>query len=742
MPLVHHHRRWIGLLLAGALNFAVAASAQETQPPGEVPTLPPVRIEGNQPTPTYFQPEDTGLTGTILDGTIFSNAPAQGYRAPTSVTGTIIAIPDVSNPATVSTITRAMINDQVALRFTDMLRNVGGVGILGDGLFPDRLFIRGLEVGSRNFRKNGFLDPTYVARDPQNIDRIEILKGPASFIYGSGDPAGIVNVVTKTAQVNNPFAVGGFTFGSFQEQRWTVDANSNVTQSGNVIARVNVAQEDRQNFVDFGYLNRTDVTPTLTWLIDDDTTLTWMGEWHKNNTQGFAGTPAVNGNPLALPPNRFIGLPGQDGIRAQEFRQQLLLTHEFNNGWVGTIGGNSLFYQFPGQQTFALSPLGGPFFARGVQQILSENEQSQSMIANLAGEFDTGGLHHTAITGMEYVYFDSNSAYNLNAIATPAPPPFFINPVPFNAVTPNYNSPTPQLPILNSQFPVFRQQRVGGYMQDFIDLTPTFKAVAGMRYDTLTQTFDRTINGVTAPNPTQDFTYFTPRGGLVYLPFADQSMSLYYNYSQSFTPPGGGIYLNPNPLKPILGQGHEIGVKTQLLDNLSLNGALFDISRRNDEFNTGAGILVQVGEVKSRGAELNLVGNITERWSATANYTYTDARLFDSNLGFNGQNARNVPFNTANFWSRYNIIQDDDRIVGAALGLVYAGQRAADLANTLTLPGFDRWDAGLFYTRGRMTATVYLENIFDVQYATSSASSLQIFQGAPFNTRANILYSF
>src|SRR5262249_53335749 len=156
-----------------------------------------------------------------------------------------------------------------------------------------------------------------------------------------------------------------------------------------------------------------------------------------------------------------------------------------------------------------------------------------------------------------------------------------------------------------------------------------------------------------------------------------------------FTPPGGGIYvLNPSgTLKPILGQGHELGVKTQLLDNLSLNAALFDISRRNDEFNTGAGMLVQIGEVHSRGAEINLICDISWRWRVAANYAYSDARLFDTKLGFNGQNARNVPFNTANFWSRYNLVQYDDRVVGAALGLVYLGQRSADLANTLELPG-------------------------------------------------------
>jgi iron complex outermembrane receptor protein len=731
--------------------LAIAVWAAPLAAQNQPPTLPETRVEATPPVTEFVPQEDTsGLTGTILDGTILSNAPAEGYRAPTSTTGSIIAIPDADLPGTVNSITRDVLNDQITLSIQDVIRNAPGVVPAGDTLFADKIFIRGLEVGSRNYRKDGFFDPTFVPRDWQNVERVEILKGPASFLYGSGDPAGIVNVITKKPIANNPFATGGFTFGAYGQQRYTLDANGSVNQSGTVLYRLNVAQEDRNSFVDFDYLNRTQVAPVVTWLIDPSTTLTWNGEWHKHHTLGFQGTPAVNGDPLFLPPSRFVGQPN-DFLRTEEFRQSLVLTRELADDWIFTLGGYSLFYQFPGRVTSALSPLPpGPLFpgtapfARGVNEILREDEQSHSMIANLAGDFYLGDFRHRAVAGMEYVYFGSNSAFNFNAIGVPTgfPPPNNVFPISFDVANPNYAGPLPTVPLLIAQFPLFQQQRVGGYVQDLVDITPTIKAIGGVRFDTLTETFDRTLGGFPLPRSQQTFDHVTPRGGIVYQPYADESLAFYYNYSQSFTPPGGGVFASVQTLQPIIGQGHEAGIKTELLPNLTLNAAGYNIERKNDIFNPSSFIVTQVGEVRSQGAELALLGDITDRWTAIANYTYSDSRLFDANLGFNGQNTRNVPFNSANFWTRYNVLQDEVSTAGAALGLVYLGERPADLANTLNLPSFARWDAGLYYSRGPLNAYVYVENLFDLQYAYYSVNSLQIYQGAPLNARASIWWTF
>jgi iron complex outermembrane recepter protein len=752
--------------LAGLVAVSGVSSAlwgQNTQPP----TLPETRVEATPVTTDYFAPEGSGLTGTILDGTILSNFPAYGYRAETSTTATIIAIPDQQLPATVSTITRDVMDDQIALRLTDIIRNAGGVVPSGNGRFPDELFIRGQQLGSRNFRKDGFLDPTFVPRDFQNVERVEILKGPASMLYGAGDPAGIVNLITKQPIANMPFANFGFTFGAYSQERYTLDMNGRASQSGNLLYRLNVAQEDVNSFVDFNSTNRIQVAPVVTWLISPCTTLTWTGEYHRDDRTGFQGTPSFQGNPLFFPPSRFVGEPANDFFNSEEFRQSLVLTTELGDDWVFRIGGNSLFYQFPNSVTsasknfgflpppfgFGLPSATEPLYYRQRTESLHPREQSQSMIANLAGSMWTGEIEHKLLAGIEYNYFDSSSDFQASSPIDPMSPFFFQQ---FNAADPEYTNPD-TFPLFGLNTRAFRQQRVGGYLQDFIDVSDNWKLLGSVRFDTVDFEFDRAVNlgGMTVfdDETNQIFNRVSPRAGVVYQPLGDDSLSGYYSYSQSFTPPSGGAYFDFGPLSPVLGESHEAGIKMLLLPDLALTACGFHITKQNDTFLLDPGALTQVGEVRSQGAELNLLGAITDDWFVTANYTYTDTLVTDTNPLINGRRARNVPYNLANLWTRYNFYNYEDGVIGAALGLIYYGDRPASLTapNTfifdeppfdVRLPAYTRWDAGLYYRRGGFNTAVYLENLFDVQYAQSSVNYFQIFQGAPFNVRATVSYLY
>ena len=664
-----------------------------------------------------------------------------------------------------STITRETLDDQINLEIDDVVRNAGGVISAGDGFFADRIFIRGLEVGSRNFRKDGFLDPTIVPRDFQNVERIEILKGPASMLYGAGDPAGLVNVITKKP-VNDRFANFGYTFGAYQQNRYMLDANGFGNESGSVLYRLNIAQEERDNFVDFDYLRRVQIAPVVTWLIDPSTTLTWNGEYHRDHRLGFQGTPAVGGNALFLPPDRFVGEPDNDFFRGEEFRQSLMLTHEFDNGWVWTLGGNSLFYTYPGSSTvatsdfgllpppfgFNLPPAAEPNFYRLQFDSADTEEQSQSVVTNLAGEFWTGDILHKGLVGVEYNYFNSQGFFGASTPLDFGAPPFFIQQ--FDVTNPSYTNP-PVQPLFSLTTNAFRQQRVGAYMQDYVEVNDYWKLLGAVRFDTVDFTFDRVIDAGLlsgAGRIEENFDRVSPRAGVVYQPWGDDVLSYYYSYSQSFTPPGGGAFQDfGQPILPVLGQGHEAGFKVLVLPDLSLTACGFHISRENDTFVTTPNVLTQVGEVRSQGAELNMLGQITDYWSVIANYTYTDTVVSDLDPLIDGRRARNVPFNTANLWTRYNVFDDGYETAGMALGIVYVGDRAAALRAPdpfqaeffdVRLPEYTRWDSGLYYRRGQMNANVYMENLFDEQYAQSSVNNFQIFQGAPFNVRATISYLY
>jgi iron complex outermembrane receptor protein len=699
------------------------------------PTVPETTVQATPYNPDYFQ--DPGMNDPIIAGDKFHAPAITGYNAQSSTTGSIVAMDDRDIAGTVNTISRDLMNDQLDLRFQDIARNAPGVIASPDpgGLFPDRIFIRGFQLGSRDFRKDGFIDPTYVPRDFQNVERVEILQGPASTLYGSSSPSGLVNVITKKPLETN-FNTAGFTYGAYNQARFTLDSNGFATKNGNVFYRVNVAQEDMQNYRNFGFLSRTLIAPSFTWKIDDDTRLTYLAEYHRDHRRPDQGIPAIGGNPLALPSDTYAGQPGNDFIHYAEFRQTLMLDHQINEDWSWRIGGNSLFYQFPGTATGASgNPIPGvfpdvppPLFYQSRNNILFDNENSQSAIANIAGVFDTGGFTHNVLLGAEYIYFDSASAYSFGTL----PPIDLSNPV--------YTNP-PAIPLGAAAFPSYRQQREGIYFQDQVTLTNKWQIVGGVRVDNLDLNFDRTtfFGPPVTINTNDNFNRVSPRGGVIYQPFADNTMSVYYNYSRSFSPPNSGIYLNTNALAPITGQQHELGIKTRLLENLSLNAAGFYATRENADLNTSAFFLTQIGMERSQGAEVSLIGNINQRTSVVANYTYVDVLLSDpTNPLFNGTQQRNIPHNSANLWARYNWIQNDVHTFGTALGMIYLDTRAGDLGSTFFLPAINRWDAGVFYNRGRFVSTAYIENLFNTNYALASTNAFQVIPGAPLNARANV----
>lgn len=730
----------------------VTFTVQDTQPATQPPTLPETRVEANQPTlpPTNVEGFDPSLIDPnggydpVLDGTPFSSAIDPGYRQSQSTTGSLIPLLDAENPATVNVVSRDLMNDQINLQLNDVLRNAGAVtqGV-SDGVIRDTFLIRGIQLSTRDFRRDGFLDPTLTPRDFQDIERVEILKGPASSIWGSGSPAGTVNLITKKP-IDEQFSEFAYTFGSFERSRFTIDTNGRANESGTILYRVNAAQEDANGFVDFDYLSRTLISPTVSWQMTENARLTYSASYHDHQTRGYQGVPVVNGNPLFLPPNRYVGEPANDFFNSEEFRQSLVLEQYLTDEWSLRVGAYSLWYDYPLSVTAAsgtppgpFPPAPEPFFYRSRSVFTESDESSASVQANLVGDFNWGPFRHRLVTGIEYIYFGSNSDFSSDNIA------------PLDTTNPTYLNPPPFGVAFRQDAPLFQHQRVGWYLQDYIDVTPELKLLGGLRIEHLNFQYNRTNTFAGFPigggMTDQDFVYTAPRAGAVYQPWADESLAFYFSYGQSFAPPGGGIYVNPGPVRPVTGEIFEGGIKTLLLDNLTLNVAGWYMTRNNADINNQAFFLTQVAQETSKGAEINMIGQITEYWSAVANYAYTDVRLDDPTppAQFDGNRQRGVPYNSANFWTRYNIIQNDVHTFGLGLGLVYVDSRPGDLANSFDLPSYGRWDGGIFYERcNNLRASVYLENLFDVQYATSSINQYQVFQGAPFNARANVSYSF
>jgi len=721
----------LGLLLILLASKGVADEPVEADEPvieadvgddSEPPTLPETVVEAD---PIVESFDDFSDYPSLLESNFFRSPPVDGYRADSSTTGSIIDVADIELPATVNVAPRDLLDDQQALGIGDVLRDAGAAISAGDQFFADQLFLRGLQVRTRDFRKDGFLDPTITPRDFWNIERVEILKGPSSALYGSAAPSGTVNLVTKKP-FEGTLRRFDFTFGSYGQNRYDLDLNGYVNPEGNVLYRLTVAYEDTNTFRDFGFIERTMIAPAVTWILGPDTTLTWQGEYHKDDRRGDRGVPIIGGDPLGLPPERYLGEPANDYLHTEDLRQSLVLNHRINDRWDLMVGGSSLFYEYPSSQTYAVAVAGAePFYARIRQEGAESSEQAQSAIANLAGDACIGGLRNRLLVGAEYVYFDSSATFFQD----------FTYP-PINAVAPTYTNPPPALGP-PAELPVYRQQRLGVYFQDLVDINDHWQFLAGVRLDSVDMTYDRTFGGFLTNRTEQRFNRASPRVGLIYQPIPDV-LTTYFNYSQSFNPPGGGPFITPPTLQPELGELYELGVKTQLLPELTLSAAGFYITRKNSPFITFP-VVTQVGEERSQGVEVNLYGDVTQQLGLVANYAYTDTELTDPiNPAFFGQPQRNVPLHSANLWARYDLIENECHTLGTAVGLVYLGSRSANVDASVALPAYGRWDAGVYYERGRLHASLYLENLFDVAYATGSIDEFQIFPGAPFNARARV----
>ncbi len=745
----------IGCSTLGQQPLWAQPGAEPVPPPA--PTLPETNVtaEQQQGSPqgmTQSPPADTSFLqgGSALDGTIFTSQPVTGYLAEETTTGTLINIPDLGLPATVNAITHDTIIDQQALRVTDLYRDAGAVVPVGDTIFGDRIYIRGQEISSRDFRKNGFFDPSLARRDLANVQRVEIFKGPTSVIYGAGQPGGLVNLITKTP-VDGRFSTFSVQGGSFDLQRYTIDDNGSINESGSLRYRINAAYEEANSFRDFIDNERTFVNPVVTWVIDSDTTLTWSGEYFQENRRPDSGIPAIGTNPLALPISRYVGDPHNDFYRQQEYRNQLWLNHKFNEDWALFVGGSSMFLDNPQSLTSTAGPAspGSTLFNR-VRQNFEDKEQAQSGMVNLFGDVVDGfGFDHKLVVGTEQVYYDAISS--IEGLAVNA-----TNFNPFDVANPDYSPTTPLATAYTFDAPVFRQERHGYYLQDYISLDEHWQVLAGVRFDQTHFVYQRDLGQGSIRND-EHYSRTIPRIGMVYAPLPDQ-LSYYWNYSQSFNAPTGSLGFTAAPARPEIGESWEGGIKARLLDNLILNVAGFHISRENVPF---AGLqfdpqspfpiptFTQVGRQRSQGVDLNLIGNLSDRWSLIGNYAYVDTELTDPDpqAGFFGQPQINVPLNSGSVWTRYNFIQNNLRTVGAALGVVCLGERLGTKDGSVLLPAFARWDMGLYYTQGRLNGSVYIENLFDDEYAVSStnastAALAQIFPGAPINARAMVWVTF
>jgi iron complex outermembrane recepter protein len=736
-------------LVLTVANAVLASQAFEAEKPAEGidritvtqadATSIQIRIVGLEDLPTAEVVAGQGLVVAVTpeegsEEEITVTGQQDGYRVPNASVGTRTNTSLRDIPASIQIVPQQVLQDQQVTTINDALKNVAGVtqtapAYLGQfGSFT----IRGFEAvdSTGNFTRNGL---SYAfgggkAANFANIERIEVLKGPASVLFGSSNPGGTINIVTKQP-LRDPFFSVEATLGSYNFYRGTVDLSGPLNDQKTVLYRLIASYENTGSFVDFADREVPFFSGALSFDIGKNTKLSLDAEYSKINQTYVNGLPVIGTiqtNPNGqIPRNRNISEP--DGIYSPKvFRVGYTLEHRFSENL--SLQNAFYFSDYYLQNVNSYFVTGLDPDLRTVQRGVQDNDYKErgfDLTTSILGKFSTGSIRHQLLFGVDLKRLDR---YQNNFIG--------FNGTPLDLFNPVYNSD--RFDVTFSGDDTSLTDSVGVYIQDQVTLAENLKLLIGGRFDAFQQTTTDLLNNT---EQSQSGNAFSPRVGIVYQPISP--ISLYASYSRSFTPTSGRAF-NGEQFKPGRGTQYEVGVKADLNNRLSASLAFYDLTRSNvitaDPDNPTFSI--QTGEQNSRGVELNVSGEILPGWNIIAGYAYTDAQITEDNSFQPGNRLNNTPENSFSLWTTYELQQGSLRGLGFGLGLFYVGDRQGDLGNTFTLPSYFRTDAALFYKRDRFRAALNIRNLFNVSYFESAYSDLTVYPAEPLTVQGTLSWQF
>ena len=717
------------------ISPVVGNNAQTTP---EKPSTP--QENNNQTTQQPTQSTEDDVIKLVVTG----SAPTR-YRIIESSVGTRTDTPVINVPQSIQAVPDEVLEEQGVTSLGDALRNSAGVttGRVAADAPAITPVIRGFE--SRNTLRNGLRDTTLgTLSEVTNVERFEILKGPASVLFGQGDLGGTVNIITKLP-LNDPSYKFDFQGGQFGLYRPSIDITGPFGNRNDSPAyRLTSSYQWSESFRDFEERRTFFVSPVLKLINSDRTQLIAEVEHLTFNSSGSAPELPALGTAVDNPEGEIdssanLGEPSLSENESRATRWGYRFKHEFNDNL--TFANELLISNADVPTSNFILPRGLRGDNRTLDRILVENPNELSSLnlnTSLAGKFATGNIKHELLFGVEISRDTFEDKLDINGIG------------PIDIFDPEYS------PESLNPFPIpledvkTETNSIGFYLQDQISLSKQWIVVLGGRFDVADQTYDDRLNSQQSFDRTDEA--FSPRAGIVYKPV--ENISFYGSYTRSFKPViGRETSLNPvtNELdigevfEPERGTQYEIGVKADLLDNkLSTTLALFHLERTNvieEGANSPLGSQ-QTGKQRSQGVEVSVAGEITPEWNIIASYAYTDAIISEDDVFTEGNFLRNVPEHAASLWTTYQIKSGSLRGWGLGLGLYYVGERQGDFNNSFSLPGYLRTDASLFYRRRNLAASLNFQNLFDVNYYQGARNDLRVIPGAPFTVFGKVSVEF
>jgi catecholate siderophore receptor len=675
--------------------------------------------------------EQDTIEQVVVRGAYFGQRVAAGAKTPTLL---------VNTPQSISIVGLEQINDQAMTSMAELLQYSPGVSMGQGEDHRDQITLRGQNT-TADFFIDGLRDDVQYFRPLYNLERVEILRGSNALLFGRGGGGGVINRVTKTADLTESFTEVAANLDSFGASTTALDTNLRI--DGRQAVRLNAMMEGIENHRDFKDGDRWAVNPTYTLAISDQTRLVASWEMIDDERVVDRGNPSLRGRPLTGFDETFFGDPALNNTTFEGTISRLRVDHRFSDAWSANATAQYADYDKLYQNLY---PIGfddqaGTVSLDGYRD--ATDRENALLQFNLVGQFAALGVEHTLLTGFEYgsqdtansrqdtFFFDSSDDQITFGFSDPL-------------VVPDYRLTE-----------AVRDRRsdvtfASAFIQDEIKVSERWIVVLGARIDDFEidvvdqiEVNDGAADGNDGFLSSSD-TEISPRAGLIYKPSDD--LSFYLSLSRSFLPRSGDQFLTLTPttasLAPEEFENQEVGVKWNASESFSVSAALFEIVRENgtavDPNDPERSVLTGT---ETQGFELVVTGSPIAALNINASYTYLDGEELGRFSGgaLANRTLAQLPENKFTLWGDYVI----NTAWRAGLGIVYQDAQFASLSNAVVLPSFTRVDAAVFWdVSPDLSLQLNIENLFDEEYFPDAHNDNNLSVGRPLNAQIGARYRF
>lgn len=667
-----------------------------------------------------------------IESITVTETPAYQVEMIESATKTATALRDI--PQSITVISHEQIHDQMMMSIGDVVRYTPGITAVQGENNRDQIVIRG-NSSSADFFVNGIRDDVQYYRDLYNLERVEALKGPNAMIFGRGGGGGIVNRVTKEAGFM-PLRELTLSGGSFNSKRIATDADYAFRDKAAI--RFNGMYENSGTFRDFVDLERYGINPTATFAPSNHTKIVTGFEYFRDNRVADRGIPSYRGRPANVPTATFYGNPADSHVRAAVHLGSVAVEHQFGSV---TLSNHTMIGDYDrGYQNYVARDVTPDQTKVGLSAYNNATQRTNIFNqTNLTRSLRTGRFEHVLVGGLELGRQISNNFRNTG---------YFDNASSLIQVA--YSNPVISTPVTFRQSATDADNRISAnvvatYLQDQVRISRFVQLIGGVRFDRFAVEFQDHRQGDSLRRTDR---LISPRLGVVIKPLP--AVSLYGNYSVSFLPSSGDQFSSltsvTQQLKPEKFTNYEAGVKWDVAwsgaRNVSITAATYQLERTNTRAPdpNDPTRIIQTGSQRSRGYEIGWSGGVTRRWKVAGGYAYQDATITSTTTsGLTGAQVAQVPHHTFSAWNNYQL----SRRWGAGLGVLHRSDMFAAVDDTVTLPGYTRVDAAVFYSLSERTRfQVNVENLGGITYYLNADNNNNISPGSSRAIRAGITTRF